>query len=92
MIDLKGNMFLYEVKEYKMITSDKKLLTIQVLKDVTGKAPKRYIAKPTSDTNDLQHSAPEFSGVGESEEQALQDCIDKILDKDISEILISRNR
>lgn len=87
MIDLRGNMFLYEVKEYKLISADKKLLTIQILKDVTGKAPKKYIAKPTSSIDDFKHAQKEFFGYGESEENALQDCIDKILDNDIKEIL-----
>lgn len=87
MINLRDNQYLYEVKEYKLITNDKKLLTIQILKDVSDKAPTKYIAKPMSDINDISVSEKEFIGKGESEEQALQDCIDKIVDTDIKDIL-----
>jgi len=79
MLDLRNNLYLYEVKSYKLITAGKKLLSVQVLKDVTGGAPAKYIA----------WAKQEYVGKGESEEQALQDCIDKIADCDLQAILNS---
>jgi hypothetical protein len=89
MLDLRNNLYLYEVKSYKLITAGKKLLSVQVLKDVTGGAPAKYIASPLSDKNDIARAKQEYVGKGESEEQALQDCIDKIADCDLQAILNS---
>ena len=87
MMDLRNNLYLYEVKSYKLITADKKLLSIRILKDVTGRAPSKYIASPMSDVHDIAGAKQEYVGKGESEEQALQDCIDKIADIDLQAIL-----
>ena len=86
MINLRDNLYLYEVKEYKLGTRDKKLYTIKILKDISGKGPSKYIAKPTTDFGDVSKPKKEYIGKGESENQALQDCIDKIADIDIETI------
>lgn len=93
MINLRENQYLYEIKEYKLVTNDKKVMTIQVLKDISGKAPTKYMAKPMIDFNNaITLEKKEFVGKGESEEQALQDCIDKMIDIDIKDILCLSNR
>lgn len=85
MINIGRNKILYEVKEYKMVTEDNKLFSIQVLKDATGENPNKYKAIPTIDLS-FRKIKEGVEGSGDSEEQALQDCIDKISGKDVSEI------
>ena len=49
MINLRDNLYLYEVKEYKLVTPDQKLHTIQILKDISGKAPSKCRSSRTLD-------------------------------------------
>ena len=66
-------------------TRDQKLVTIQIWKDISGKAPSKFIAKQTTDFGDVSNPKKEYVGKGESEDQELQDCIRNWGDFDVED-------
>lgn len=87
MIELRGGINLYQVTEYKLITAERKIITIQVLKDVTGRSAVKYIALPVMDVQIATKDS--ITGEGESEEHAVQDLLDQLERADIARLFRS---
>jgi len=87
LLDLNDGDILTKVQRYNLIR-DGRMLYIDVHQQLAGNLAGPYVAVP----NLINLIArPEFQGTGESEEEALQDCLAKIKGVDIVNIFPERS-
>ncbi len=82
MYKLNENEVLTKVTKYNLMSSGKSIL-IDVHETIAGKLAAKYIAVPSLV---MVIAKPEFQGTGDSAEEALQDCLEKIQDIPVEQL------
>lgn len=87
MLDLNEGDILTKVQRYNLIRNGR-MLYIDIHEQLAGNLAARFVGVP----NLINLIAkPEFQGTGDSEQEALQDCLDKIKGIDFVEIFPERS-
>lgn len=82
MFELNENEVLTKVTKYNLMSPEKSIL-IDVHKTISGRLAGKYIAVPSLV---MVIAGQEYQGVGETEEEALKDCLDKIRNASVEDI------
>jgi hypothetical protein len=81
MIQIEDGQLLLKITDFKLIKSKEDVITIRLYEVVAGEESYKYIAGPAV-AMETRLAKEEFHGQGATQEEALQDCINKIKDVD----------
>ena len=81
MIHIEEGHVLYQLKEFQLVKSPDKAMKILVYETMSGKTPHKFLAVPVLPL-EVKIVREEIRGEGSTEEEALQNCIDKIMNVD----------
>ncbi len=81
MIQIEEGQLLLKVTDFKLIRTQEDVITIRLYEVIAGKESYKFIAGPAV-AMETRLPKEEFHGRGATQEEALQDCINKIQDVD----------
>ena len=81
MIQIEEGQLLLRTTDFKFIRTKEDVITIRLYEVVAGEESYRYIAGPVVPM-ETKNPKKKFHGDGATQEEALQDCINKIKDVD----------
>ena len=81
MIQIEEGQLLLKTTDFKLVRTKKEVVTIRLYEVMAGKESYKYIAGPAVPM-ETRLAKEKFHGQGATQEEALQDCINKIKDVD----------
>ena len=82
MFDINNDEILTRITKYNLMSSGKSIL-IDVHEAITGKLAAKFVAVPNLV---MVIANPKYQGAGETEEEALKDCFEKIRNVPVNEL------
>lgn len=82
MVDINDDEILTKITKYNLMSSGKSIL-IDVHEAIKGKLAAKFVAVPNLV---MVIAKPEYQGAGETEEEALKDCLKKIRDVSVNDL------
>ena len=80
-MQIKDGQLLLKVTDFKLMRTQEDVITIRLYEVMAGRESYKFIAGP-ADSMETRFPKEKFYGQGATQEEALQDCINKIKDVD----------